>query len=185
MYIKDTFLGICKSPVPLMLWNFRIFKNNHSIKHLESASHVLSVLLSKLLLVTSMVEKWKVCQIKNVSICVLPLLSKYYCYLWNIFWWSSQGDYAVNSYIHWWKITNLCLDKYFHEEYFKKSKLFLTFFFFFSFLPYSYLLVYAFCLERFSKITWVYVCLPNLPFRLITYRMFVFFSKELNFPYNY
>ena len=46
-----------------------------------SASSVLSLLLSKLLLVISMVEKAKFCQIKNVSICVLLLLSKYYCYL--------------------------------------------------------------------------------------------------------
>ena len=138
MYIKDTFLGICKSPVPLMLWNFRIFKNNHSIKHMESASHVLSVLLSKLLLVTSMVEKWKVCQIKNVSICVLPLLSKYYCYLWNIFWWNSQGDYAVNSYIHWWKRINLYLDKL---SFFKLLTFYLTLSFYltFSFLPWKIL----------------------------------------------
>ena len=39
------------------------------------------------------------------SICVLPLLSDYYCYLWNgFFLWNSQGDYAVYSYINWWKL---------------------------------------------------------------------------------
>ena len=87
----------------------------------SSSSKILTFYITQLLIiynfsVFSMVKKWKVCQIKNVLICVIPLPSKYYCYLWNIFWWKSQGDYAVNSYTHWWKIINLHLDKFFHKE---------------------------------------------------------------------
>ena len=44
-------------------------------------------------------------QVKNASIYVLPLLSNYYCYLWNIFFlWNSQVDYSINSDINWWKL---------------------------------------------------------------------------------
>ena len=101
MYIKDAFLRTCKSPLPLMLSvKFPNFSKQPFYKHLESDSSALSLLLRKLLLVTSIVEKLKVCQIKNVSICVLPILSKYYCYFSNNFWWNSQGDYAVKSYIY-------------------------------------------------------------------------------------
>ena len=85
MYIKDAFLRTCKTPLPLMLSvKFRIFQDNHSIKHLGSPSSVLSLLLSKLIFLTSMVQRWKVRQIKNVSTCftslvkILLLLLKYF-----------------------------------------------------------------------------------------------------------
>ena len=143
------------------LWSFRIFQNNHPIKNLDSASSVLSLLLSKLLLVTTMVEKWNVCQIKNISVCVLPLLPKYYCYFWKSFWWISQGNYAVNYiFIDGKKLTCNCTNTSTKNVSRKVS--------------------------LFSKITWRYQWHLNLSFRSTAYDTFVFLAKELiNFPYHY
>ena len=137
------------------LWSFRIFQNNHPIKNLDSASSVLSLLLSKLLLVTTMVEKWKVCQIKNISVCVLPLLPKYYCYFWKSFWWISQGNYVVNYiFIDGKKLTCNCTNTSTKNVSRKVS--------------------------LFSKITWRYRWLLNLSFRSTAYDTFVFFRKRIN-----
>ena len=83
--LKTLFWELARLTLPLMLpVKFRIFQDNHSIKHLGSPTSVLSLLLSKLIFLTSMVERWKVRQIKNVSICftspvkILLLLLKYF-----------------------------------------------------------------------------------------------------------
>ena len=64
---------------------FRNFSRQPVYKTAGAASSVLCLLLSKLLLVISMVEMWEVCQKKNLSIYILPLLSTYYCYLYIFF----------------------------------------------------------------------------------------------------
>ena len=90
---------------------------------------IIKLLLIKLLLVISMVKKWEICQVKSIDLC----FSKYCCSLWNLFWWNSQVNYVINSYINWWKIINFYLGIYFHEKCFNKSKLFHNL----RFLPYS------------------------------------------------
>ena len=61
MYIKNAFLRTWQPPLHLML-SFEISK---FFKRMGLASSVLPLLLSKLLLVINMVEKWEVCQIKK------------------------------------------------------------------------------------------------------------------------
>ena len=118
---------------------------------------------------------------KNVSICVLPLLSKYHCYLW-IFFCKTVTWRLRNKFKYWWNNVNFYLDKHFPEKCFNKSNISLLLAFYLSLIPFRIqdFQVPCFSSSMFFRFFKVQVFQGPGPSFKNSPQLFYFFYKELH-----